>query len=424
MVTYPMDNYYRDYNAEDAELYNCPRSSGIWTEEDFPYTVTGTDSKIYIGPGLGWIRNGKFRGKVVAEKYGDSYNLSVPDQHFPRIDAVVIQFDANAVNTEIVIKSGVAKSDPEPPAIVRTEAVYELHLYHIYRKPGNPIVKAADITDKRLDPEFCGLMADAVTQIDTSAINQQVQDFIAQLRAEIAAVKNDSAYMMRDGSTAMTGPLDLGGNIITSTRIPEIIPVNDTLENAVRDFVVHKMPSVSGDQAAVAEAVIQGEELTFAGKPQRFCAKIYKYAKPGDVFPVAVVDAVSADLATHVRMSIIGNIPMDWRYVNPPFEANVEYLTTDRYDGMIVCCKAVPLGKIPYNTTASIPHKIFGVENVLRCVAFMSSGEPVPYFRGDESVEVCADKTEIRIRTKGFKSQPTQTAVARIWYTSRSERED
>ena len=165
LKTYPLDNV--DYAAEDAELFHCTRSSGIYANDDFDYSVTGADNTITIGVGLGWIRNSKFSGKVVAQKAALALDMGLPDAVYPRIDAVVIQFDANKNGTEIVVKKGAAAAAPAPPVVSRTEALYELHLYHVRREPGAAAVTASGITDLRKDANYCGLMADSVTVINT-----------------------------------------------------------------------------------------------------------------------------------------------------------------------------------------------------------------------------------------------------------------
>ena len=165
MITYPLNNIL--YSAEDAELFHCTRTSGVFSADDeFAASVTGADNTVTIGPGIAWIRNARFSGKVAANKTSVSLDMGLADGSYPRIDAVVIQFDANANQTAIVVKQGVAASSPVPPEVVRTEAVYELHLYHVRRAAGAAVVSAADITDIRQDRNYCGVMMDDVTNID------------------------------------------------------------------------------------------------------------------------------------------------------------------------------------------------------------------------------------------------------------------
>lgn len=161
MITYPLNRI--EYTAEDAELYNCTRGSGIFSKEDFAISVSEDGTSVTIGDGIGWIRNSKFSGKVIAQKEEKSLPLDVPDEIYTRIDAVAIQFDANLNKTEIVIKAGTPAESPEPPEMSRTEELYELFLYLISRNAGAATISESDIEDVRLDGEYCGLMVDAVT---------------------------------------------------------------------------------------------------------------------------------------------------------------------------------------------------------------------------------------------------------------------
>ncbi len=176
MITYPLNNIL--YQAEDAELFHCTRSSGVFTDGDFSHLITGADNNITIQEGIGWIRNSRFSGKVIALKSSVLLELGIADSLHPRIDAVAIQFDATQNKTQVIIKQGTASATPTPPEVVRTESLYELHIYHVLRQVGSVTVTPSDITDVRLNPDYCGLMADSVTHIDTSAIWAQIDSLI------------------------------------------------------------------------------------------------------------------------------------------------------------------------------------------------------------------------------------------------------
>lgn len=196
MIAYPLNNI--DYSAEDAELFHCTRSSGVFLEDDFSATVTGADNQVTVGQGIAWIRNSRFSGKVLAQKEAVTLDLGLPDSTRPRIDAVIIQFSANLNAASVVVKQGVPASSPVPPEVVQTEALYELHLYHVRRSAGAATVTAGDVTDLRLDPKYCGLMADAAHRIDTSVINAQIDAFIQQLQKRIDGVSDGAMFESSD----------------------------------------------------------------------------------------------------------------------------------------------------------------------------------------------------------------------------------
>lgn len=208
MITYPLNDI--EYNAEDAELYHATRTSGVYANDSFGYSITDAGNTIVIGSGICWIKNGEFSGKVAAQKESVSIDMGVADPTYPRIDAVVIQFDANSNETKIVAKKGTASSSPIPPAVVKTESVYELHIYHIRREAGSSVISNSDVTDLRLDPNYCGIMADSVTQVDTSAISKQINDLIVKLQTEIDSLSNDALNILLKSGPFVLSPYQYG----------------------------------------------------------------------------------------------------------------------------------------------------------------------------------------------------------------------
>ena len=197
IITYPLNNI--EYTAEDAELYHATRTSGVFANDDFPIAVSGDGNVVTIGEGIGWIRNSKFSGKVVANKAEMSLDLGLPHATYPRIDAVVLRFNANANASEIIVKNGTAQTNPTPPEVVRTESVYELHLYHVYREAGAASVTASNVTDLRSDSAYCGIMADDVTMLG--------DDYV---RKNMVGVANGVASLGGDGKVpkAQLPPMD------------------------------------------------------------------------------------------------------------------------------------------------------------------------------------------------------------------------
>lgn len=196
IVVYPLNNI--DFTAEDVAIYNSTRTSGIYAGDDFAISLTGSDNTISIDVGLAWLHLSRFNGVAAALKAKTFVDMGLPNATYPRIDALVLQFDANKNGAELVSKQGTASSDPKPPAVSRTEALYELHLLHVLRKPGAASITAADVTDLRLNAQYCGLMADAVTRVDTAAIDAQVTALIQKLREDLKAVQDQTYYASKD----------------------------------------------------------------------------------------------------------------------------------------------------------------------------------------------------------------------------------
>lgn len=182
LITYPLDNV--EYTADDAALFHATRTTGIHAGDDFTFYVNGADNTVTLGPGIAWMNISRFKGLVSALKIETGVDMGLPDPIYPRIDHVVLQYSANNNAVSTVVKSGVAASSPQPPTRSMTEALYEIHLLRVRREPGAIAISASDVTDLRLDSEWCGLMAESVTNIDTDSINRNVQNILEEVKRD------------------------------------------------------------------------------------------------------------------------------------------------------------------------------------------------------------------------------------------------
>lgn len=171
IITYPLNGV--TYDAEDVATYLCTRTSGVYSREsNFAVTVTGT-REVTVSPGLAWVNYDDFKGVSVCAL--ESGTLTVPDADdmLPRIDRVVLQFDANNNRSVLKLKQGTPEQEPSPPEIVRTHYLYELCLCQIRIPAGSAEVTTADLTDTRTDEALCGLMRDGVTGIPMDELGRQ-----------------------------------------------------------------------------------------------------------------------------------------------------------------------------------------------------------------------------------------------------------
>lgn len=193
IVTYPLNETL--YTAEDAAMYNFAISSGVASGDDFACSVSGGDNIVTVSPGIGWIKNNRFNGLVVGSKSQQTVDAGLPDPVYQRIDVVALQFDVAKNGTSIVVKKGTPSATPSVPERITTEAVYELYLCSILRKPSATVVSASDVTDLRMNSAYCGLMANSITKIDTDAISRQVNSLIEDFRTAIADVEAGEGVM-------------------------------------------------------------------------------------------------------------------------------------------------------------------------------------------------------------------------------------
>lgn len=171
----------RKYSAEDwAAYFGAIIGNGV-----FPQPSNGLQVEKYSGmrvkvlSGKAWI-NGYFymsTGLV-------PLTLATADGSQDRIDRVVLRW--NRVNREIklAVKTGVPAATPVGPDLQRDDDIYELCLAEVYVAAGVTKIDQANITDKRLDSDLCGMVASLVEQLDTTAFNAQLEAWMAQYQAE------------------------------------------------------------------------------------------------------------------------------------------------------------------------------------------------------------------------------------------------
>lgn len=200
MLTYPLN--FIEYEAAQAQTYHATRSSGIFSDGDFRCSASGEDNTVTISAGLGWIAPRKFEGMSISEQTETTKDLSIADALFPRWDIIAIQFDREKNKTDIIAKKGTANSDPQVPERVTTELIYELYLCKIYRPAGSVVIDPANITDLRLDKQYCGIMSSAIDEIDTQGIVEQASGVIKNLNTngekEIQKIKTNGEQLITE----------------------------------------------------------------------------------------------------------------------------------------------------------------------------------------------------------------------------------
>ena len=158
-VIYPVNN--KKYTAEDVEIFNCTRTSGVYTVLDFDCSLNG--NVVTIGKGLAWIKNGDFTGKALAFKEPETLTLDGADSTNDRYDVVAVRYDASKAEPELVVIKGEAEAEPVIPTRSKETYLYELFLYAILRKAGESSASIENLIDLRTNETFCGLMRDSVT---------------------------------------------------------------------------------------------------------------------------------------------------------------------------------------------------------------------------------------------------------------------
>ena len=202
IVLYPANGY--DFDAADVAAYLAGLISGVFSgDEDFPVTAAG-GLKVTVGAGRGWVHPSRFTGYSITKREADTLTMPLADPSLPRIDRIVIRYDAGARAASLHVLQGTASSTPTAPAISRTELIYDLCLAEITRPAGSTSISTGQITDTRLDEALCGIVRDGVTGIPTDELLAAAKERINALEEKAtssAAAAKDSAEAAKSSET-------------------------------------------------------------------------------------------------------------------------------------------------------------------------------------------------------------------------------
>lgn len=202
IVLYPANG--PDFDAADVAAYLAGLTSGVFSgAEDFPVTAAG-GLTVTVGAGRGWVHPSRFTGYSITKRESDTLALPLADPSLPRIDRIVMRYDAGARAASLQVLQGTASSTPTAPAISRTELIYDLCLAEIARPAGSTSITTGQITDTRLDEALCGIVRDGVTGIPTDELLAAARERIAALEenaSNSAAAAKDSAEAAKSSET-------------------------------------------------------------------------------------------------------------------------------------------------------------------------------------------------------------------------------
>lgn len=202
IVLYPANGF--DFDATDVAAYLAGLTSGVFSgDEDFPVTAAG-GLKVTVGAGRGWVHPSRFTGYSITKREADTLTMPLADPSLPRIDRIVMRYDAGARAASLQVLQGTASSTPTAPTISRTELIYDLCLAEITRPAAAASITTGQITDTRLDEKLCGIVRDGVTGIPTDELLAAARERINALEEKAtssAAAAKDSAEAAKSSET-------------------------------------------------------------------------------------------------------------------------------------------------------------------------------------------------------------------------------
>ena len=239
MICFPLDN--TPYEAKDMGTYLATRTRGVFSAESNLTVTPGENGlSVSVSPGLAWLKWSDFWGVAALQEQALTLTLDTADGALKRIDAIVCRLDKVNNRAEIVVKKGAPSSAPIVVPPVRDANYDELYIATVLIGAGVISISASAITDQRLNEEYCGLMRDGVTGIPTAQLQEQVQQLIDHLRAEVDGIEQGSEVMLKTVYDA-----DGDGVVDEAEKVSNAL----TLKNAEGEVVA----TFDGSEAAILQ---------------------------------------------------------------------------------------------------------------------------------------------------------------------------
>lgn len=158
----------RKYDADQmSDFYTGIVTQGVFQHVDNGLEVTaGTGLTVSVNTGRAIIQN-----KWVKNDTPLVLELAPAPTTYGRFDRVVLKYDSNNRNVQIIVKTGTPAGTPGVPELVREGGIYEMCLADIDVEAG---ATSVTVTDTRSDPNLCGWAA--VAQATSGEVDQMLND--------------------------------------------------------------------------------------------------------------------------------------------------------------------------------------------------------------------------------------------------------
>lgn len=222
--------------AEHAMRWLHGRTSGVFAaNNNAAVAAVQNTMAVTVSDGVGWISDSDANGVVWwndAEKNNGAkmqLTIDAADGVLNRIDRVIVEWKTTdyADLPEIKILKGTPASTAAAPALTNNTTQRQLSLAQILVAAGTTSITASMITDERQNPDVCGLVTDTLS-IDTSVINAQFTELLAQLRA---AIEQASGGIIPDNTVTLA-------KLASDAKYWNELPRTNTSSDATSNYVV------------------------------------------------------------------------------------------------------------------------------------------------------------------------------------------
>lgn len=177
------DAYDREYEAAHfAEYFARFIGNGVFINPSTNCQIIANNNMtVTLKAGAAYIN-----GYIYVNESDLTFNITPADGVANRIDRVVIQYDISGRIISASVKEGLFSATPVPKTLQRDADVYELGIADIYISAGATNITQANITDLRLNSDYCGIVAALFDQPDMTTIFNQYQTWLNETQASVS----------------------------------------------------------------------------------------------------------------------------------------------------------------------------------------------------------------------------------------------
>lgn len=228
ILAFPFDN--TEYGAEALGAWLATRTRGVFSAEENLRVVANNNRTVTVKKGIAWLKMRDDWGIVFNNTEDMVFTVSVSDPQNIRVAAVVCQLDKISSKAEIILRIGGVGETPTP---VRDDQYDEIILAHIFLRPGYTSITAENISDLRIDENYCGIMRDGVTQIPTSDLQEQASALLETIRQELEQLHSGTGVMLK----SVYDPADSG--IVSKAATAEKVSWSGITDMPTERFLAH-----------------------------------------------------------------------------------------------------------------------------------------------------------------------------------------
>lgn len=234
LTAFPYDSEIIKYEKDGTPVYDRAVDSKVFRNLFLKYFTEGVDPNggftvVENSTQGALVKKGwaNIRGVFIELKSDTPITFDAADS-MDRIDRVVLRHnDTKSVRyADVVILKGSPSNSPQAPNITRDETIWDIVLADVSIRKNSSNVTQAQITDRRLDSELCGIVAGTIKEVDTTTLYNQIQSDLSQFK------ENEQAEFL-EWFEKIKGQLgeDQAGNL--QLQVNELDARTDTLEEAM-----------------------------------------------------------------------------------------------------------------------------------------------------------------------------------------------